>query len=223
MSLKSSIEDELKRSPVAALSGAVGAVASALSLILAVVQYRAGSPPSAQFPDGISPLLSGIVLGNVFLVVAYFLGVTVTGAIVIRVVARKHEFAALFASIPLVALTNFSTILVMYLAPPRAMSTQVFTSAHDLVLYASAAIYISLCGYAVVRDIATSGAKKSDQTGTEVKGSGGDVLAALFFALVLLLLWGSLVLAGQTRLTRTLLPEITHPIEVKAPNSEPKH
>jgi len=219
MSLKSNIADELQRTPLAAMSGAAGVVIAALSLGLAWIQYRPVSPSSASPSVGTSVASNDLVLGNVFVAIAYFLAVTVSSSLLLRSVARKHDIAALFVSIPLIALTNFSTILVIYLAPPRPLSTQLFASAHDLVFYASAAIVIAFCGKAVLMDIATTGNRK--KTESEGKASGGppDGLGILLVALLVLAVWSWLVFSGQTRLTRTLLPEVTHAVEVKASKS----
>ena len=219
MSLKSSIADELKRTPVAALSGAAGAAIAALSLLLAWIQYRSPPPPSSMPATGTGAPPTDLFLGNVFLVIAYFLAVTVATALLLRSVARKHDLAAFFGSIPLLALTNFSVILVMYLAPPRPLSPALFASAHDLVFYASAALVVAFCGKAVLMDIGNTGGKKdADQENTPT-GKPPDGLGILLIALIVLALWSWLVFAGQTRLARTLLPEVAHPVEVKAPKS----
>lgn len=220
MSLKSSIAEELQRAPVAAMSGAASAVLAAIGLLLALVQSKSGSPsttsPAASAASSPAP---DFVLGNVFLVVAYFLAVTVAVAILLRIVARKHEVAAFFASMPLVALTNFSAILVIYLAPPRPLSTHLFASAHDLVFYASAAIVIAFCGRAVIADIARSTSEKTVSAESKSSDGAPDGAGVLLISLIVLALWSWLVFAGQTRLTQTLLPEVTHPVEVKAPKS----
>ena len=217
--LKSSIADELERAPVAALSGAAGAVIAALSLLLAWIQYRSPSPLSGMpaIGNGVPP--TELFLGNVFLVIAYFLAVTVATALLLRSIARKHDLAAFFGSIPLVALTNFSVILVLYLAPPRPLSPALFASAHDLVFYASAALVVAFCGKAVLMDIGNTGGKKDAAAENTPAGKAPDGLGILLIALIVLALWSWLVFAGQTRLARTFLPEVAHPVEVKASKS----
>ena len=164
-----------------------------------------------------NPLPADLAVGNVFLLISYFLAVTIAVAVILRVIARNHDITALFASIPLVALTNFTVILFMYLAPPRPMTRQLFTSAHDLVFYASAAIIVAICGKAVLADLASTVISKKSEP---EKRSSNDGMGLLFMALILLALWSWLVFAGQTRLTRTLLPEITHPVEVRSSLTE---
>lgn len=219
MSLKSSIADEVKRSPVAAMSGAAGVVIAALSLGLAWIQYRSVPPFAPPATAATSPPPTDVFLGNVFLVVAYFLAVTIAASLLLHAIARKHDITALFASIPLVALTNFSAIFVIYLAPPRPLSPQLFVSAHDLVFYASAAIVIAFCGKAVLVEIASTGGTKTAESETKSSSSGGEGFGVLLIALILLAVWSWLVFAGQTRLTRTLLPEVTHPADVKPSKS----
>jgi hypothetical protein len=213
MSLKINSSNELQRTPIATIATVVGVVIATLSLVLAWVQYRVGPPLTVPSTTGAQ--LANMLLGNVFLVVAYFLAITVAAALLIRTIARKHDIAAFFTSIPLVALTNFSAILVIYLAPPRALNAQLFASAHDLVFYASAVIVIAFCGKAILIDIASNGNRKTSESKTETAGGGSDSFGILFGALIVLAVWSWLVFAGQTRLTRTLLPEVTHHIEVK--------
>lgn len=220
MSLMSSIADELKRSPVAALSGAAGAVIAALSLGLAWLQYQGATPAASPSVAAPTSVATELFLGNVFLVIAYFLAVTIAASLLLRAVARKHDIAAFFASVPLVALANFSTILVIYIAPPRSLSAQLFSSAHDVVFYASASIVIAFCGKAVLVDIFSEGEKKTAESDSNSSSSVANGLTLLVMALLFLALWGGLVFAGQTRLTRTLLPEVTHYADAQPSKSD---
>jgi glucan phosphoethanolaminetransferase (alkaline phosphatase superfamily) len=217
MSLRTSIAEEIRRTPVAAMCGLAGVVIAALSLAVAWAQVGsvAPSPNTAEAP--VSAPVNEISLRNVALIVAYFVSITVAAALFLRAVARKHDVTAFFASIPLLALTNFSSILIIYLAPPRPLSPQLFVSAHDLVFYASAAIVIAFCGKEVLANLASTPPKaKAEEKPTE---AGGDGMSILFAALIVLAVWSWLVFAGQTRLTRTLLPEITHPADTKSAQS----
>jgi hypothetical protein len=215
MSLKSIVIDELKQTPVAAVSGAIGAAVAAVSLIAAWLQPRATVSPSPPASGPLAPP-NDLLLANLLLSIAYFVGITVTCALILRAVGRKHDIAAFLASIPVVSLSNFSAVLVVYLAPPRPLNSQLFASAHDLILYASASIFLAICGSAILGNIANAHGRSHTAPASDSK-AGGDGLAALFVIAILLALWSLLVFAGQTRLTRTLLPEITHPSEPKAP------
>lgn len=221
MSLKDSISDELKRSPIAAISGAAAVIIAALSLWLAWLQYPKSTIDASQ---GVGVVKNSVAfsLGNVFLAIAYFLAVTVAAGLLLRAIGRKHDITALFLSIPLIALTNFTVILLIYIAPPRPLSTRLFESAHDLVFYASAAIVVAFCGHAVLRDMASTSSSKKD--GSESKPTNSsDGIGLLFLALLLLAVWSWLVYAGQTRLTRTLLPEVAHPSASKASSLTPNN
>ena len=219
MSLRSNIADEIQRTPVAAISAAVGVIVASLSLGLAWVQYQGGTPQAAlTISAGTSAQSPGLAIGNVLLVVAYFLAVTITIALSLRLIGRRHDITAFFVSIPLVALANFSAILVIYLAPPRVLTRQLFASAHDLVFYAAAAIVIAFCGRAVLRDFATTVYKDSGSEPAPDRKSP-DGIGLILILLLVLAVWSWLVFAGQTRLTRTLLPEITHPVEPQAPKA----
>jgi hypothetical protein len=215
MSIKSSIREELKKTPVAAVSGAVSAVIAALSLLLAWIQYSSLTPsPGLPSTGKIGPPAE-LFLGNVFLVTAYFIAVTVASALLLRLIARKHDHAAFFSSIPLLALTNFSVILVTYLAPPRPITPALFTSAHDLVFYGSAAIVFAFCGKAVLMDIGSSASPGGAELESKASDASRDGIGILFIAIVVVAIWSWLVFAGQTRLARTLLPDVTHPVDVK--------
>lgn len=213
MALKNIIAEEVKSTPISSISAFLSTLIATLSLLFAWSQsgasggYRGVTAGTAiSYPGEFS-------LGNAALVVAYFISITISAALLLRVVARKYDLAAFLASIPLMALTNFSTILIIYLAPPRALSSQLFASAHDLVFYASAAIVIAFCGKAVLTDLASTMLKeKANEKQSE---SNGDGIGVLFLAAILLAIWSWLVFAGQTRMTRTLLPEITHTVNTK--------
>ena len=160
-----------------------------------------------------------LALGNLLVAIAYFLSVTTSVSVFLKILGRKHEVPAFLISVPLVALSNFSTILVLYLAPPKPATRQLFTSAHDLVFYSAAAIVFAFCGLAVFRWFAEDAPKQS-ATSAEVNPKRTDGIAVLMIGALLLSIWGWLVFAGQTRLTQTLLPEITHPIEKQKSKSD---
>lgn len=220
MSLKSTIFDEFKRAPVATISAAFGVVIAALGLLIGWIQYRT-QPSAPSYPPiaATSPPLADFLPGNLFLVVGYFLAITLAAVLLLRAVARKNDIAAFFGSIPLVALTNFSVILVVYLAPPRPLNPQLFASAHDLVFYSSAAIVIAFCGEGLLRELATVSSLAAAKSESKSATGGSDGLGFLFVALIVLIVWSWLVFAGQTRLARTLLPEVAHPAEVKSTKS----
>lgn len=217
MNIKSSIAEEVKQTPLASISGASSAVIATLSLALAWAQYRAGNNMAVS-PTPVEIQPHELSLGNVLLALAYFLAVTTAAALFLRALGKRHNTATFFASIPLIALTNFSAILVLYLAPPRKLDSQLFASAHDLIFYASAAIVISFCGSAVIRNILSSDPRKTTLPNDEVKIEH-NIGGAIALVAVLLIGWSSLVFGGQIRLTKTLLPEITHPVESKQAKS----
>ena len=93
----------------------------------------------------------------------------------------------------------------MYLAPPKELFQDSFSSAHDLLLYASAAIYVAFCGFPILRDMAAPSKKEVDNA-----KEAPDALAALFFCFIILAIWCGLVFSGQERLTKIFLPEVSH-------------
>lgn len=208
MSLKKNMLDELKRSPIATITGISGAVLAAMALLTAWSQYQGNAPQVIVLSNESSPTKSGIYLGNLLLIISYFVALTISTAFFVRALARKHDIAAFVFSIPIAALTNFSTILIMFLAPPKELFQDSFSSAHDLLLYASAAVYVAFCGFPVLRDMATPSKKE-----VESSKEAPDALAALFFCFIILAIWCGLVFSGQERLTKTFLPEVSHYVE----------
>lgn len=212
MPLADAIREEFKRSPVLFVAGVVGTVVAGLTLLLAWVEFK--SPAVASVLSSSSPTVADFDLANLLLAISYFLGVTVSLAIALRSLARRQNIATFFASIPLVALANFSTIVLIYLAPPRPLNQSIFASAHDLVFYASASIIITFCGKAVMQRVVMfdrDTPAKMEESKSESLTIGG----LIFVVLIILSLWSWLVFAGQTRLTKTFLPEVAHPSEVK--------
>ncbi len=206
MSLKGNMLNEYERSPIATITGLVCAALAALGLLLAWSQYQGVASPAIITSNESTPTQGQIHLGNLLLIICYFVALTISTAFFVRALARKHDIAAFATSIPIAALTNFSTLLIMYLAPPKELSQESFSSAHDLLLYASATVYVAFCGLPILRDIATPSKKESDSATKEAP----DGLAALFFCFIILAVWCSLVFSGQERLTKTLLPEVAH-------------
>lgn len=203
MSLKENMLNEYERSPITTITGLVCAALAALGLLLAWSQYQGAASPAIITNNESTSIQGQIHLGNLILIICYFVALTISTAFFVRALSRKHDIAAFATSIPIAALTNFSTLLIMYLAPPKELSQESFSSAHDLLLYASATVYVAFCGLPILRDIATPSKKESDS-------AAPDGLAALFFCFIILAFWCSLVFSGQERLTKTLLPEVAH-------------
>ena len=94
-----------------------------------------------------------------------------------------------------------------------------FVSAHDLVLYGSVAVMATICGRAVIIHLVVPDKKlprKRGKVEPSESDENGDGLGYLVLTLFLIFAWGSMVSSGQARLTETLLPEMTHPIQAKA-------
>jgi len=211
-------KEELENSPVATVCAVVSTVVAVLSLALAWWQFDANGPAGSFQPQGYKNNDQEIYLFNLFLIIAYFLSITTASALLIRKFAKNHDLSAVFVSVPIVAMTNFSTILVIYLVPPRALSAELFAYAHDLVRYSSIAIFVSVCGRALLKDLFATVVGDGDKEG-ELKSTDSST-AILVVPLLLLLLWSVLVHGGQLKLSKTFLPEITHAalVEQVTPN-----
>jgi len=142
----------------------------------------------------------------------------------IRVIARKHNFSAFFLSIPLAALINFLTILVIYLAPPRKLTFELFVSVHDLLWYSLIVVFLTVCGKAVLKDIAISEYENKRTVNNEREERKDNIgkekpmniiVDTFLFAAILLTIWSNAVFKGQSLLTHTFLPSVTYSVEKK--------
>lgn len=216
------IIEEIDRSPVATISTAIGVLIAALSLGVALTQPQTISAASPNY-QAVSTSNINFDIRNTLIVISYFISMTVAGAAGIKALSKKYDVTAFFLSIPLAAITNFTTIIVLLACPPREVTQELFSSAHDLIIYACASIYITLCGHAVLKDFYSTGKKsKNESSSKNEQPNDGDGLSSLISAIIFLVIWGWLIFSGQTRLTQTLLPEITHyKKELSQPQSKP--
>jgi hypothetical protein len=207
MTLRKYASDEFRRAPISTTLTAIGIVIATVSLLMAWLQQPATPSPAISAP-GTQAFHTN--LQNAFIPIAFFITATILSSFFIKKLAHTHDIAALFASVPIAALTNFLTVLLIYSSPTQEPSPSLFSSAHDLVLYASAAIYTSFFGMAVMRDIATPVQQANSEKTLKSDESSPDGLAAMVIAILLLAVWSSLVFSGQKKLTATFLPNITH-------------
>ncbi|MEZ5649443.1 MAG: hypothetical protein R3E87_02730 [Burkholderiaceae bacterium] len=204
-----SVVSELKRSPIASISGLVAVLIAAVSLFLANSRYMPGVGVQSATGDLASQGQEEFVLANALLAIAFYIAASLSAAFATRMVARRFEFAALFLSVPLASLVNFMFIVVLFLSPPRSLGQELFSRAHDLVFYGTSSVFLMVCGLAVLRSIASPG--------TENKKDGSmsydNAMGSLVWAIIVLLVWSSAVFKGQALLTETFLPSVTHPIQ----------
>ncbi len=215
---------EFKRSPILVIAAVTGVIVSSLSIMFSWMLSKNQTIYHNKLvvSEITETIQLDINLVNLLLVIAFFISSIIASAIFIRFLARKHGITAFFASIPLTATINFLTMLVLYLVPPRPLSQELFTNANDLALYASAAIFIAICGQGLLVGLATSepkkmknGTNKSTLSDKDSKESENefDSSGLIIMDLIFLFLWNWLVFSGQSRLSQVFLPEIAHPIE----------
>lgn len=199
------VKDEITRSPIASICAVIGLLIGGISLFLAWMQSQNGSPSFASTPLGgnFAPNLLNVT--NMLLAISFYLGGTFAIATGIRILSRQHTFAAISLSIPLAALMNFLTLLVIYLAPPRDLNAKLLDSASELVLYGTATIFVAFCGQAVMLNLLSPAPTEENAK----EDRSGDAIGALFFGGILLAIWCGMVSFGQSRLTTTFLPTIT--------------
>jgi hypothetical protein len=204
------IKKEFLNSPVSTLSALVSTVIAGVALYIAWLQFPSSSATQSNLTvNAVSGSLD-VNVGNILLVVAFFVSLTVFSAILTRYVGRWHGLGATFFSITLASITNFLTIVVIYLSPPRSLDNELFINANDLVLYSSMVFYLTFCGRAALKDIF---APDSDDN-TDSNGQ-----SALIFIIILVVIWCKCVFVGQELLSETFLPEVAHPTIEKVVNN----
>jgi hypothetical protein len=205
MSLKEYASEEFKRSPVTVIATVIGVIVAVFGLLLAWLQFN-GQPsiPVADSPGAVLQT-NRLNLSNLALAIAFFLAATFASASMIRMLARVHDFAALFISVPSAVLSAFISLVVLYLAPPKVMNEAAFTVAVDTVFYGTVLIYFAINGLPVIKDLAVS--TKSTKSVAEAptgKGStdGGAILLLIVF---LMIIWGNFVSSGLSKLVKMFL------------------
>jgi hypothetical protein len=189
--------DEFKRAPIATLSILIGAIGGCLTFIMAGITPLSESQILLQSSNANIDSVGTIEIKNIFMVLSFFLFSSFLGAGIVRVISKKHDIASILLSILIASTTNFLTILIIFLAPPRARSEQLFYAAHDNVFYASMIVYLTVCGTAVFRDIYQSAAPASKDRSLSIEKKESDSMGFIFLSVVLVAMWGWIVFAGQ--------------------------
>lgn len=200
-SIVNSVKNELKQTPIASTASALAAIVSLLSLLYALAQTSVSITTTSSNPS----LQAGVNPNNIFLIIAFFLSATFFCGFILKRLATKHDISALILSVPILSLINFTTVLVVYLTPPRQLSEKLFENAHDLVFYSSACIFLVFFAKPVLADLAKPGNNDNDND------IGGG--AVLIIGIIILMIWGGFISGGQKMLSRTFLPEIAQPTE----------
>lgn len=197
MPLTANAREEFARSPVTLVATVVGVLVSALALLVAWLQY-AGQPQATTMAQT-DAVPTRLHLSNLLVVLAFFFAAAFSLASTVRLLARKHPFAALILSVPAGVLASFCTMVMLYLVPPRELGGDAMNAAKDIVLYGTAFVFIALNGLPVLQTLAEP---KSPPTPDEKKGEVGVIFVG---AGILLIAWGNFVSAGLTKLTQIFL------------------
>lgn len=83
---------------------------------------------------------------NLCSLISYFFAMIFIVFFVIRLISNKNFLAAFFASLIIISLVNFSTIVMVMKIPPLSIHKIIFNSVHDLVFYASVASIVLFLG-----------------------------------------------------------------------------
>jgi hypothetical protein len=196
MSILTSASSELQRSPITVIATVVGVVASTLAVSIAWFQYS-GPIAIQATPAAVSS--ARLNISNLLIAFAFCLSSSLSFASAIRLLARTHWFAALAMSVPAAVLPAFGTMLVLYLAPPRALTPEAFATAQDVVFWGTAIIFIALNGFALLREVARSDPDEQK----EPKSSEGT--GFLVIVVLILMAWSGLVSAGLSKTVKAFL------------------
>ena len=202
MSLKKNAVEEFRRSPIIVTLTVFGVTVALLSLLTAWLQNDSQTAISITSNPSVNPQPDLLNLKNLSILVSFFLGLTFSIASLISLTARLHDFAAFVLSIPAAVITSFSSLVILELVPPKTMSAVAHAAAVDSVLYGTITIFVAINGLRVLRGL-FSGIRTSDSDESANLGSEG--IAILFFSLLLLLIWSSLVSNGLSKLVTTFL------------------
>lgn len=199
MNFKESVREELKKTPIASGCAALGFINSQIFIVLNFFMKK--SEPSIANSSNL--IFTGLDTFNILLVISIFVSISIFFAFIVRLLLKDKFLSALIVSIPLAALINFFSLLLIYIAPPRELNAHLFDSAHSLILYSSVTIFIIFLGNSVFWGLAPSNEiEKSDSRFKSL-----DLIGAWIFVW---LIWVLFVSMGQNQLTKTFLPEMTH-------------
>jgi len=198
MSLKTNIKEEFVRSPVTVIFTVVGVVVAALALLLAWLQY-AGQPVAVASNTKALEQSVELHLSNLFVVISYFFASTFSIASLIRLLERRHSFAAAVLSIPAAVLASFISLVVFRLVPPKAPTASALDVAQDIMFWGTLVVFVAVNGRSVAIDIVTSAASPNPPNSSTPNPDGLGVLAVLGLTLAI---WGGLVSAGLSKLVQ---------------------
>ncbi len=202
MTIQERIADEFKRGPVTVSATVAGVLVALLALLVAWLQY-AGTPVVSSV-GSVAPASQGSLhLSNLLVAIAFFLAASLSLASLIHILERSHPFHAIVLSVPAAVLSAFLTLLVIRLAPPRTLTAELFDRANDLVFWATLFVFVAMNGRSAVKDLAqVYESKESADPSSGPKEELDDGFAFFFVLLIMLAIWGSLVSAGLSKLSK---------------------
>lgn len=203
-----SVANEMKKSPVATFTSVVGLVIAACSLYLSYSGYEFNLPEYGLGSVSDGGNIGIISVANILLVIAFYIPSSIFVATLTRLLAKKHALLAVFLSVLLAVLLNFFAILIIYLSPPRHLSRELFSSAHEVLFYSTVIVFIAVCGAAVLRVITVTSTGDVD----DERNAISNVYGTIIIVMLVLSVWASIVYKGQVLMTTTFLPDITHPV-----------
>lgn len=185
-----------------------GVIVAALALFVAWLQYASQATISAATSPVVAVQTNNLNLFNLSVVIAFFFAATFASSSLIRLLAHSHAFAAFALSIPTAVLSSFSSLVVLYLAPPKLMNAAIFATAIDAVFWGTLITYVALHGQSILQHLfEREPSKKSVSNEATSNNDSGNGAAILISIGLLLLFWSGLVSAGVSKLATMFLSQ----------------
>ena len=205
MPLKERALDELKRGPITVTATVVGVLVAVVALLVAWLQY-AGPPVIPAASTATHSVPSDFRLSNLLLVTSFFLASSLSLASLTHIFDRSHPFQAMVLSIPAAVLSAFFSLLVLQLAPVRPITEQAIETAMDTVFWATLFVFLAINGRSAAKVVVESmPARKSDSADLKPSRESDEGGGAIIALGLMLLIWGSLVSAGLSKMTQLFL------------------
>lgn len=191
MTIKTDAAEEIHRNPITVAATVVGVVVSALTLFVAWLQLKAAQAAAAPATITAHASLTSQTTANVFLAVASFLASALAAASILRLIVRSSAFSAILLSLPITALSIFSVLLTMRLAPPKAASAAASSATVDAALYGTLIVVVAVNAAPLARKLLSREASQQpEQSAQDAEGEGGLTIGVLIFMVAI---WGALV------------------------------
>lgn len=196
MSIRESINEEAKRTPLTLALNAVMTITAIVSLWIALRQ-----PKPLEVAGASAQLVPNKSSYSIWLTIAVYLSVTLVGASICRSLYRANAWAALMASLVLSVLSLFLTTWAAQRLGLNTSSDESGQAFGNLIFYGTVVIYLAVAGGRPLIGLARTGYKTHE---TEAENQR-EALGTFLMLAIAILIWGAIVGAGQTAAIKAFL------------------